>query len=209
MTASNAAAVLGEQPVRMPKVDLAASFARPPRRPTAATAEKETPDRVSGLRAMSLARPAQRSAETESSTPVVEPAPVAAVAAVPPAPRRRRGNTTVISPIVVYMTPALRDALRRRRHETRDTLTAIVLDAIEAVHADLDHVLDAHRTLPVPGALFRHRAPTRLLAEDIRVQVGLRPAQEDLAVIDALVEKHQAPNRSLLIAATLHHYLNT
>jgi hypothetical protein len=114
-----------------------------------------------------------------------------------------------VAPIVVYLTPALRDALRKRRQESRDTTTAIVLDAVEAAHPDLDRILDAARHLPAPGGLFRHRTPTRPLAEDIRVQVGLRPAREDLDIIDALVEKHQAPNRSVLLAAALKHYFAT
>jgi hypothetical protein len=230
------AGVLGEQPVRLPKADLAASFARPAR-PGAGPA-KQNPDRASGLRAMGLARPVQAvpaveaeaplavravepdvgvaaespAVEAETQTAAADPGPVVRAPArrvadpQRPAPRRR-GNQTVVAPIAVYMSPELRTALRRRRHDSRDTLTAIVLDAVEAVHHDLDRILEPHRSLPVTGGLFRHRSPTRPVKEEVHVQVGLRPAREDLAVIDALVEKHQAPDRSVLIAAALEHYL--
>lgn len=189
---------LGETPVRMARADLGAVFARP-------GTGSVPPARSAGLRGLTLREPA--------SVPVtLEP--------VEPSRAQRDGgpdnadapaavvmSEIVVAPITVYLPVSLRDRLRRHRQFVGHTLTTVVLDAVEAVHAELDELLAAHRPTPA-GTLFRHRAAPRATATaEPNVQVGLRPSSADLAVLDGLVSTYGAPNRSVLVAVALDRYL--
>jgi hypothetical protein len=97
----------------------------------------------------------------------------------------------------------LANRLRKASRESGDTHTEIVLAALDATHETLTFGLQepssslfAGRGAPRPQ---RHTGP--------QVQIALRPRRDDLAVIDQLVERLNAPNRSALIAAALERHL--
>lgn len=192
---------LGQDPIQMPKADLAAAFAKP--------------DRAAGLRRLSLSRdaaaptgPAGPDDAAPGADPAVEPAapPVSAQATKSRGAKTSTGVGEEIQPIVVYLPASLRERLRAHRATTGDPLTTIAFDAVEAAHANFDELLAPYR--PTTGAgLFTHRAPRRIQHQEPQVQVGLRPSRADLAVLDQLAQHHNAPNRSALLAVALNLYL--
>jgi hypothetical protein len=136
------------------------------------------------------------------------PAPAAGVLSAPAAGESAAvvAAPTVIAPITVYLPVSLRDRLNAHRHTVAQTLTAVVLDAVEAAHQELDTLLVTYR--PAAGAgLFAHRPAPLITRTEPNVQVGLRPSRADLAVLDELVERHQAPNRSVLVEVALDRHL--
>jgi hypothetical protein len=200
----------------MPKADLGAVFA------PAALAPKQPADRAAGLRGLKLNPPAptdpQSRIRSVQPAPPADPASCAEVSrevvfdsatvlgpgtgpAVVPVPQAAVAASVVV-PITVYLPVSLRDRLNAHRRAVGQTLTAVVLDAVEAAHQDLDVLLAAYR--PAAGAgLFAHRPAPLITRDEPNVQVGLRPSRADLAVLDELVERHHAPNRSVLVTVAL------
>jgi len=169
-------------PVRLPKADLSAAFG------------PSTPDRSAGLRGLGLTRRAREQASDPAPTPVTDLAEARAPTELePPAePQDRPAKKTRRRPaqpasaeadsgvqaVIVYLPASLRERLRARRSETGDTYTTLALDAVEHCHADLGD----------------------LLAE-------VRPAARSQGLFQ-LVEQHQAPSRSTLVAVALNRYLS-
>lgn len=110
--------------------------------------------------------------------------------------------------MVVYLPASVRDRLRTHTgHQDGATYTDVVLDALDALHEQLEQLLAGARTGRQEGSLFQDRERLRQRHNEHQVQVTLRPARHDLAVIDRLVRDHNASSRSTPIARVLDAYL--
>lgn len=124
-------------------------------------------------------------------------------------PRRRRGRRPVdLDGVGVYVPASIRDRLRdyHRTHEG-STYTDILLDAIDECADEELARLCAPRYAQRAGGRFAGRVPRRSRQAEPQVQVTIRPNPADLAVIDELVARHAAGNRSELVRAVLDRYL--
>ena len=101
---------------------------------------------------------------------------------------------------VAYVPAATRDLLARLRGDRGRTLGELVLNALNAQHAQLAELVQQRRPQVVEGPLFSMAAaPTRVLT----VQIALRLSQAHWDVLDALVEQYGAANRGELIDAAV------
>lgn len=196
----------GPSPVTAPKLSFGAAPARastlptlapPPRTaaspPTAAPPEPTDSAPVPRQSRTTPRRPARRAPTAKPRSSSRKP---------PPEPDPVDGPDGV----GIYVPGSLRRQLRTyaANHPGR-TYTDIVLDAIEANAARLGDLLAKPPTRT--GPLFAGRTPLRRRHDEDQVQITLRPAPDDLAVIDALVDEHRATNRSEFIAVALAAYL--
>jgi hypothetical protein len=200
-------------PVHLPKADLGAAFG------------PASTDRTAGLRGLDLNRRPREKASDPAAAPVRDLAEArAATPAQPeppsdaqdrPAKKTRRRPTqpasaeadSGVQAVIVYLPASLRERLRARRSETGDTYTTLALDAVEHCHAELADLLADVRPAARSQGLFAHRGPRRVQHAEPQVQVNIRPSRGDLTVLDQLVEQHQAPSRSALVAVALNRYL--
>jgi hypothetical protein len=113
-------------------------------------------------------------------------------------------RTITGSSVIVYLAVSLRSRLRSHAATTGRSHTQIVFDALNDTHTRLAELTGA--AVPEDGLFVAQRSGRRQDRED-RVQVSIRPNQENLAVIDGLAGRHTAGNRSALIAAALDAYL--
>lgn len=201
---------LGTEPSRLPPVDLATAFAKAA--PDPALLDGGAPDRAAGLRGLALARkgpgaPAEEPATASSETMERHSAPAAKRTPASRGPGPSDGDDLTPQTIVVYLPVSLRDRLRAHHANSKSTYTTIVLEAVEATHAQLGKLLEAYRPPPRQGGLFSHHARPRVQHDEPQVQVSLRPSRADLAILDRLAADHHAPNRSALLAAALNQHL--
>jgi hypothetical protein len=105
---------------------------------------------------------------------------------------------------VVFLAPAeLREALRDRSRDEKRSQPNIVLDAIEATHADLPVLLE--HAGPERTTLFVR--PTTRQQDTARVPVSVRLPSEAVETIDKLVTQTKARNRTELLVAALRGHL--
>lgn len=101
---------------------------------------------------------------------------------------------------VAYVPAATRDLLARLRGHRGRTFGELVLNALNAQHAQLAELVQQRRPQVVDGPLFSMAAaPSRVLT----VQIALRLSQAHWDVLDALVEQYGAANRGELIDAAV------
>jgi predicted DNA-binding protein len=112
--------------------------------------------------------------------------------------------------IIVYLPVDLAERLRAAGEKTGRTHLQLVTDALDATHERLDDLLVA--------AGYVESNSSGLFGESVRpvsrrpgrrgsVQVSLRPSADVRDVMDRLVEKHSAPNRSALLEVALDAHL--
>jgi hypothetical protein len=138
--------------------------------------------------------PAEEPTSTDTATPepAAEPAPL----------RASKASTGGKQLIIVYMPASQRDWLRRAA--AGSTQLNIVLNAVEQaeVAGELGQaVADAQE--PAPGGLFERPRTSR--GTRAHVQVALSTLASHVDVLDQLVVKHGATDRSALVRAALTH----
>ncbi|MDQ3157309.1 MAG: ribbon-helix-helix domain-containing protein [Actinomycetota bacterium] len=103
----------------------------------------------------------------------------------------------------------MRDQLRRTAQNSDTTLTQLVLDAIEANIDQLAELIAREQPSKTGGAgkLFPQREHAAPRSQETRVATSLRIGSDNLRVLDDLVKKHHADNRSQLITAVLRDHL--
>lgn len=106
-------------------------------------------------------------------------------------------------PIVVYMSPGLLERLRARSAATGQSYTLIALDAIAAHHEHLGDIFADLAPAPTRNKLFPPRRNGPQAGAGPRVQVGLRPTEAELEIIDGLVRDHDLPSRTELVVRLL------
>jgi predicted DNA-binding protein len=112
--------------------------------------------------------------------------------------------------IIVYLPVDLAERLRAAGEETRRTHLQLVTDALDATHERLDDLLVAAGYVESNSSgLFGKsvRPVSRRPGRRGSAQVSLRPSADVRDVMDRLVEKHSAPNRSALIEVALDAHL--
>lgn len=149
------------------------------------------------------AQPPPATAEAPHQAQTDPPAPPQPAAPAPapkpgsaPASAASTGGTRSI---IIYITPAQRDRLRRAAHTA--TMTDVVLDAVESVSDRLADLLAA--PTPRTDGLFPRTPPAR---HDDLVQVNIRPLAAAVDTLDQLADQHDS-NRSALVRAALDAYL--
>jgi predicted DNA-binding protein len=129
-------------------------------------------------------------------------------------PRTPKADTTAPDKkqIIVYLPVDLADRLRAAGEETGRTHLQLVTDALEATHERLDDLLAAvgYVESSQSSGLFGKatRPVSRRPGRRGTAQISLRPSAEVRTVMDRLVEKHSAPNRSALIEVALDAHLS-
>jgi hypothetical protein len=119
------------------------------------------------------------------------------------------GRTSMITgSVVVYLPVGVRSRLREQAAATGRSHTQLVFDALNATHTRLADLTGAGGEPggEADGIFVTQRSGRRRHTED-RVQVSIRPAPANLAVIDDLAARHTTGNRSALIAAALDEFL--
>lgn len=184
---------LGAEPVALPPTDLAAVFGR-----------------NNTLRGRLHPVPVSPPPAVGEDLPAGQPVSGAATETITAKPQQ--GSTSAGSVvggaggIIIYVQVGLRERLRQRRSRDGSTFGEIVLDAVEATHDQFDTLLAGAGPRTERSGLFVRSVKTAGNAEP-HVQVYVRVTAENLDVLDGLVRRHRAPNRSALLAAALDAYL--
>lgn len=106
---------------------------------------------------------------------------------------------------IVYVTPRVRDALRRRAAaDPETTFTDLVLDALETHEHDLRDTWAGRRR---PQSRFTRTPARRPRRDEPGVQLALRLTTSNLAELDAMVAEVLAPSRTALVEQALRLYL--
>jgi hypothetical protein len=108
---------------------------------------------------------------------------------------------------ITFLAPVpLRTRLRAHLAASHTTMRETLLDAIEHAYPQLDQLLDPTRPTTRRGPLFtRQQAPAH--TNQVKVQVSVRLATDEITTIDKLAAQHNAPDRSTLITVALDHHL--
>ena len=156
-------------------------------------------------------RPVRVPRAVETTAPQPERTATAAPSAVAPIRRPAKASDQVsVTRSISFTTPVpMRNQLRRTAHDQDTTLAQLVLDAIEANIDQLDDLVAAEQPSKIggEGKLFPQREYAAPRSEEPRVATSLRIGSDNLQVLDELVGKHHADNRSQLITAVLRAYL--
>jgi hypothetical protein len=128
--------------------------------------------------------------------PVRTPAPATAL----------HGGAGALRQITFLAPVALRTRLRAHLAASHTTMRETLLDAIEHAHPQLDQLLDPTRPTTRRGPLFTRRQPPAR-NDQVKVQVSVRLATDEITTIDRLAAQHGAPDRSTLITVALDHHL--
>lgn len=190
---------MSEERRRLPAVE---GLARIPAPPTGASASAATTMTVASPKA-APEPPAVRTATKMTRTPEKPDSRAQA-------PQAARGAGSVVMKSVSFSTPYwIRTTLRDTNRATAgSSIPACVLHAIEKHVDELDELveLEKRRTMtpPTDGALFPHAVgqDATNLAEPKATEV-MRIAEGNLDVIDGLVKRCRAKDRSQLITAAL------
>lgn len=184
---------LGQSPHPLPREDLSSAFA--------------PVDRAAGLKTK-LTRPSQPASSPQRSTasvPTKTETSVRQTRAAPEATIERRVQKPQRGPrvgvLVVYLPLSINGRLQLQRTASKRSATDVVLDCMESAHERLPEIVAAIRPSEVRGKLFTRSTPAR--AKEPKVQVSLRPTNDQRNVIDGLVADLQAPDRSAFVAAVL------
>jgi len=193
-TPPNGGSDLGKRPTPPRRADLSFLASGPP---------KKSPDEPSEQ---------QQDKSSEPQEPPKQPEPPqeeGSTTATDQAVRDRRPAAVGRSQaIVVYVPIRTRDRLKAFCATTGRTYTDVVLDAVEDLDAQLGEIFAQRLPARSPGGLFSRRTPRRPRTGEPGVQIPLRMAQEDLAILDARVEQYAEQNRSLFVRAVLDTYLD-
>ena len=114
--------------------------------------------------------------------------------------------------IIVYLPVDLAERLRAAGEQSGRTHLQLVTDALDATHERLDDLLAAAGYVEsrTSGLFGKSAQPvSRRPGRRGTAQVSLRPPVDVRDVMDRLVEKHSAPNRSALIEVALDAHLPT
>ena len=156
-------------------------------------------------------RPVKVPAPVETTEPKPElPARATPSAVAPIKPPAKASDQVSVTRSISFTTPVpMRNQLRRTAHEQDTTLTQLVLDAIEANIDQLDDLVAAEQPSKSggEGKLFPKLEYAAPRSDEPRVATSLRIGSDNLRVLDELVGKHHADNRSQLITAVLRAYL--
>jgi len=185
---------LGAEPVALPPTDLAAVFGR-----------------SNTLRGRLHPVPVSPPAAAAEDLPAGQPVSGAATERTTAKPQRGSKTSTGSAAggaggIIIYVQVGLRERLRQRRSRDGSTFGEIVLDAVEATHDQFDTLFAGAGPRTERSGLFVRSVKTAGNAEP-HVQVYVRVTAQNLDVLDGLVRRHRAPNRSALLAAALDAYL--
>lgn len=206
------------QPRPMATPDLAGLLAkRPPRHIQPSTSmpaiPKDAPSGVvSSAGSLSASDPVssaveQGSIESEQKT-----------AAVPMRPRKRRPSTVTAttasggegpsrqykSPKQVYLPRSLHQQCLAMATDRSTTMTALILQAVNATHERLGEALRTESDTANPGDLF---AVPQAVVTEPSVQTTMRLTDQQLGVLDDLARQYQT-KRSRLLSAALRLYLD-
>jgi hypothetical protein len=108
---------------------------------------------------------------------------------------------------ITFLAPvALRTRLRAHLAASHTTMRETLLDAIEHAYPQLDQLLDPTRPTTRRGPLFTRQQPPAQTSQ-VKVQVSVRLATDEITTIDKLAAQHNAPDRSTLITIALDHHL--
>jgi predicted DNA-binding protein len=113
--------------------------------------------------------------------------------------------------IIVYLPLELAERLRAAGEESGRTHLQLVTDALDATHERLDGLLVAAGYVEAKSSgLFggSARPVARRPGRRGTAQISLRPPVDVRDVMDRLVEKHSAPNRSALVEVALDAHLS-
>ena len=127
-----------------------------------------------------------------------------------PAAKAQKAAAPAKQQIIVYLPANLADRLRAAGEQTGRTHLQLVTDALDATHERLDELLaSAGYVEAQSSSLFGKtaRPVARRPGRRGSNQVSLRPPADVRDVMDRLVEKHSAPNRSVLIEVALDAHL--
>lgn len=212
------------QPRPMATPDLAGLLAkRPPRRPQPSEAESTAAvSDIAGVEESDASLVTHASSASGAVLSPVEdgsPETAPATGAAPVRSRRRRPSTVIAapapepealgrqykSPKQVYLPRSLHQRCLAVADERSTTMTALILQAVNATHQRLDDVLRADDESASPGDLFA--IPQATAATEPSVQTTMRLTDQQLAVLDDLARRYQT-KRSRLLAAALRLYLD-
>ena len=156
-------------------------------------------------------KPARTPRPVEATVPQTEQVTPGAPSTVAPIrPAVKTSDRANVTRSISFTTPVpMRNELRRTAHEQDTTLTQLVLDAVEANIDQLDDLIAAEQPPKGggEGKLFPQREYAASRSEEPRVATSLRIGSSNLRVLDDLVQKHHADNRSQLITAVLRAHL--
>lgn len=142
-----------------------------------------------------------------AAAPPLPPAPVTK----PAAPSRSRASERSTGAIrdMSFTTPlSVRTKLREAASKPDITKAAVVLAAVEANADRLGDLITAERvSTPTAGALFPDPAMTPRAAGEPRVPESMRLTARNLDVLDELVARNGADDRSQLLTAALRAHL--
>lgn len=125
----------------------------------------------------------------------------------PGAPRSRRGESPGFRPVTLSLPVSLVSQVKARARQEQTSQPDVLMDAVAATVDRLDVLLDAsHSSSESDGLFIRHQA-TRPVEPMSTLTVRL--LSTNLATIDELAAKHEAPSRSALCAVALRDYLVT
>jgi len=96
--------------------------------------------------------------------------------------------------------------VKDRARADRVSQPDVLMDALSAAHDRLEVLLAPARTPSVSDGLFLRRRPQREVTDPMAT-LSMRLLAANLAVIDELVTRYQAPSRSALCAVALREYL--
>lgn len=182
------------------RTDALKSITLPTRRPTTATDELavEVPEEAEPTPADPQPRQ-QKKAEAagrERSRGSTGPKPAA-----PAAEERPTGPRSTI----VYVTPAMRDALRQQvAREPHVTFTDLVLDALETHESDLSGLWTSSAARS--GRFTRSSSNRHGRRDEPGVQLALRLTASNVAALDDMMAELGAPSRTALVEEALRRY---
>lgn len=109
--------------------------------------------------------------------------------------------------VQIYLPRTLAEKVRVMQEERDLSNAELILNAIEATHEELAGLIAAESAIKVGGLFSREYRPRRE-AEVGSVQIGVRLAVGDIALIDELVSSAQARSRSAYIVTALRAFLS-
>lgn len=124
-----------------------------------------------------------------------------------PTPRREDATAQTMRPVTLSLPASLVAQVKAKARAERITQPEVLLDALTAAGERLTALVSVAAVPPVSDGLFLRRPARRDLPEQAMGTLSMRLLAPNVAAIDALVDKHDAPSRSALCAAALRDYL--
>lgn len=117
-----------------------------------------------------------------------------------------RDAATSPRPVTLSLPASVVMEVKDRARADRVSQPDVLMDALSAAHDRLEVLLAPARTPSVSDGLFLRRRPQREVTDPMAT-LSMRLLAANLAVIDELVTRYQAPSRSALCAVALREYL--